>query len=266
MRQSRCMSTEPLRRITARVEGCSGEQAVASTRCEVGALRPRAAARRWASWASPARESRPSHVASRGWWSRIQGRSELAVWTSRPLGVRALRPMRRRMQMVFQDPYGSLNPRRKVGQLIAEGPIIHGQDAAKATRRARGAARAGRAGCEIRRSVSHEFSGGQRQRIGLARALALDPAILVADEPVSALDVSVQAQVLRLIADIRARFGLSVLFITHDLRVASQVCDSVAVMRNGEMRGDGTRSADLCGPAAPVYARAFRGSSGARLE
>ena len=152
-----------------------------------------------------------------------------------PLGARALRPLRRRMQMVFQDPYGSLNPRRKVGQLIAEGPIIHGQDVAKATRRALELLEL--VGLDPRSAdrFPHEFSGGQRQRIGLARALALDPAILVADEPVSALDVSVQAQVLRLIADIRARFGLSVLFITHDLRVASQVCDSVAVMRNGEI-------------------------------
>jgi len=139
------------------------------------------------------------------------------------------------MQMVFQDPYGSLNPRRKVGQLIAEGPIIHGQDAAIATRRALELLELVGLDPKSADRFPHEFSGGQRQRIGLARALALDPAILVADEPVSALDVSVQAQVLRLIADIRARFGLSVLFITHDLRVASQVCDSVAVMRNGEI-------------------------------
>ncbi len=152
-----------------------------------------------------------------------------------PLRNRALRPLRRRMQMVFQDPFGSLNPRRTVGQLIAEGPIVHGAGAAQARRRA----------CELLELVGldarsadrfpHEFSGGQRQRIGLARALALEPAILVADEPVSALDVSVQAQVLRLIADIRERLGLSVLFITHDLRVASQVCDRVAVMRHGEI-------------------------------
>ena len=156
------------------------------------------------------------------------------------LGNRALRPLRRRMQMVFQDPFGSLNPRRNVGQLVAEGPIVHGQDPVRALRRA----------CELLELVGldaraagrfpHEFSGGQRQRIGLARALALEPAILVADEPVSALDVSVQAQVLRLIADIRERLGLSVLFITHDLRVASQVCDRVAVMRHGEIVEVGT--------------------------
>ncbi len=147
----------------------------------------------------------------------------------------ALRPMRKRIQMVFQDPYGSLNPRRTVGQLIAEGPIVHGEDKGRAMARAKELL--GLVGLEARAAdrFPHEFSGGQRQRIGLARALALNPEILVADEPVSALDVSVQAQVLRLIADIRERLGLSVLFITHDLRVASQVCDGVAVMKQGEI-------------------------------
>ena len=156
------------------------------------------------------------------------------------LGHRALRPMRKRMQMVFQDPYGSLNPRRTVGQLIAEGPIVHGEDAPTAY--ARALELLDLVGLDPRAAdrYPHEFSGGQRQRIGLARALALNPEILVADEPVSALDVSVQAQVLRLIADIRERLGLSVLFITHDLRVASQVCDAVAVMKQGEIVEIGT--------------------------
>jgi peptide/nickel transport system ATP-binding protein len=149
------------------------------------------------------------------------------------LGRRALRPMRRRMQMVFQDPFASLNPRRTVGQLIAEGPIVHGEAAAQAHRRALELLELVGLDPKSADRFPHEFSGGQRQRIGLARALALEPEILIADEPVSALDVSVQAQVLRLIADIRERLGLSVLFITHDLRVASQVCDAVAVMRNG---------------------------------
>jgi peptide/nickel transport system ATP-binding protein len=162
------------------------------------------------------------------------------------LGRRALRPLRRRMQMVFQDPYGSLNPRRTVGQLIAEGPIVHGEPAPSAYRRALELLEL--VGLDPRSAgrFPHEFSGGQRQRVGLARALALEPAILIADEPVSALDVSVQAQVLRLIADIRERLGLSVLFITHDLRVASQVCDAVAVMRNGVIVE--------IGPVAEVYA------------
>ncbi len=163
------------------------------------------------------------------------------------LSARALRPVRRRMQMVFQDPFGSLNPRRTVGQLIAEGPIVHGLAADAA--HARALELLDLVGLERRAAARypHEFSGGQRQRIGIARALALEPAILVADEPVSALDVSVQDQVLRLLADIRNRLGLTVLFITHDLRVAAQVCDSIVVMHKGRVVESG--------PVAEVYAR-----------
>ena len=160
---------------------------------------------------------------------------------------RALRRHRRRIQMVFQDPFGSLNPRYKVGQLIAEGPIINGVNAAKA--RARAMELLGLVGLDPRAAdrFPHEFSGGQRQRIAIARALALEPEILVADEPVSALDVSVQAQVLELLAGIRDRLKLSMLFITHDLRVAAQVCDTIAVMRYGEIVETG--------PTAEVFAR-----------
>jgi peptide/nickel transport system ATP-binding protein len=151
------------------------------------------------------------------------------------LPTRQLRRVRRRLQMVFQDPFGSLNPRRTVGQLIAEGPIVHGTPREQAWERALSLLEL--VGLEKRAAerYPHEFSGGQRQRIGLARALALEPEILVADEPVSALDVSVQAQVLELLADIRRRLGLTVVFITHDLRVASQVCDSIAVMHKGRV-------------------------------
>jgi peptide/nickel transport system ATP-binding protein len=139
------------------------------------------------------------------------------------------------MQMVFQDPYGSLDPRQRVVDIIAEGPIIHGTAVDVAREEALellglvglDASAAGR--------FPHEFSGGQRQRIGIARALALRPEVLVADEPVSALDVSVQAQVLALLADIKARLRLSMLFVTHDLRVALQVCDRIAVMRRGQV-------------------------------
>ena len=153
----------------------------------------------------------------------------------RTLSRRAMRPYHRRVQMVFQDPYGSLNPRQKVGDIIAEGPIVHGMGRAEALRRA--AELIELVGLDHRALVRypHEFSGGQRQRIGIARALALSPEILIADEPVSALDVSVQAQVLRLLADIRDRLHLSMLFITHDLRVAAQVCDTIAVMQRGEI-------------------------------
>lgn len=170
------------------------------------------------------------------------------------LDQRQLRPVRRRLQIVFQDPFGSLNPRRTVGQLISEGPVVHGTAAATAWARALDLLEL--VGLERRAAerFPHEFSGGQRQRIGLARALALEPEILIADEPVSALDVSVQAQVLRLLADIRSRLGLTMLFITHDLRVASQVCDSVAVMQRGKIVEFGT-VAEVYGNPRHAYTR-----------
>nr|WP_209443261.1 ABC transporter ATP-binding protein [Falsiroseomonas frigidaquae] len=148
------------------------------------------------------------------------------------------RQMRReahRIQMVFQDPYGSLNPRRRAGELVAQGPMIHGTPRVEAMRRAKALFELVGLDPASTERFPHEFSGGQRQRIGLARALALEPEVLVADEPVSALDVSVQAQVLRLLAELRERLGLSLVFITHDLRVAAQVCDLVAVMKDGEV-------------------------------
>ncbi|AMM23218.1 ABC transporter ATP-binding protein [Variovorax sp. PAMC 28711] len=148
---------------------------------------------------------------------------------------RELRQATRRVQMVFQDPYASLNPRRRAGDLVAQGPIAHGVSRADARKKAQSLfALVGLDPAAIDR-YPHEFSGGQRQRIGLARALALDPEILVADEPVSALDVSVQAQVLDLLADLKVRLGLSMVFVTHDLRVAAQICDQVAVMHKGRI-------------------------------
>jgi peptide/nickel transport system ATP-binding protein len=151
------------------------------------------------------------------------------------LSRRQLRPVRKRVQMVFQDPYASLDPRQRIIDIIAEGPIIHGTAPAKAREEAH--ALLGLVGLDpsAAQRFPHEFSGGQRQRIGIARALALHPEVLVADEPVSALDVSVQAQVLALLADIKARLHLSMLFVTHDLRVALHVCDRIAVMKQGEV-------------------------------
>ena len=152
------------------------------------------------------------------------------------LGRAAMREFRRSMQIIFQDPYGALNPRMAVEDIIAEPLVIHGAKHGTETRQ-QVTEMLDRVGLP-RRALDrfpHEFSGGQRQRIGLARALAMEPEVLVADEPVSALDVSVQAQVLKLLADLRLRLGLSIVFITHDLRVAAQVCDLVAVMKDGEV-------------------------------
>ena len=151
------------------------------------------------------------------------------------LSKREMNLYRKKIQMIFQDPFASLNPRLKVDRLIAQGPVIHGTKLEDAIERAHELLRL--VGLDPRAAdrYPHEFSGGQRQRIGIARALALDPEVLIADEPVSALDVSVQAQVLELLADIREQFHLTMLFITHDLRVAAHVCDSVAVMRLGQI-------------------------------
>jgi peptide/nickel transport system ATP-binding protein len=169
----------------------------------------------------------------------------------RALSRRAMRPHRRRIQMVFQDPFGSLNPRQRVAELVAQGPIVHGVPAAEALARAHELLEL--VGLDKRAGdrYPHEFSGGQRQRIGIARALALRPEVLIADEPVSALDVSVQAQVLRLLAEIRDRFALTMLFITHDLRVAAQVCDTIAVMRHGEIVEEGATAEIFTRPAHP---------------
>jgi len=146
-----------------------------------------------------------------------------------------LRELRRKIQIIFQDPYRSLNPRRTVGQSIVEGPMNYGQSAADALARARKLMELVRLDPEALDRFPHQFSGGQRQRICIARALAMEPELLIADEAVSALDVSVQAQVLRLLGDIRDKLNLAMLFITHDLRVAAQVCDDVAVMSKGQI-------------------------------
>ena len=174
----------------------------------------------------------------------------------RPLSRAGWRPYRKRIQMVFQDPFASLNPRRRVGDIVAEGPMAHGVPRAQARARALELLRLVRLDPASADRYPHEFSGGQRQRIGIARALAVEPELLVADEPVSALDVSVQAEVLALLEDLRARLGLTVLFITHDLRVASQICDRVAVMHGGRIVEQG-RTPEVFAAPRHDYTRAL---------
>jgi peptide/nickel transport system ATP-binding protein len=169
----------------------------------------------------------------------------------RALSRRQLRPYRERIQMVFQDPFASLDPRCTVGTLIAEGPIIHGVPRQQALARTYELLELVGLDRRVADRYPHEFSGGQRQRIGIARALAVRPEVLIADEPVSALDVSVQAQVLQLLSSIRDRFNLAMLFITHDLRVAAQVCDRIAVMRLGEIVEQGLTAQIFAAPRHP---------------
>ncbi|QIQ21918.1 ABC transporter ATP-binding protein [Zophobihabitans entericus] len=155
---------------------------------------------------------------------------------------KTLRQYSRNIQMVFQDPYASLNPRKKVGEQVAIGPQLYGMTKQSAMEKAKVLFKLVGLDSEAVHRYPHEFSGGQRQRIGLARALALEPKILVADEPVSALDVSVQEQVLQLLAELREKLGLTLIFITHDLRVAAQICDSIIVMKNGNIVEQGLAS------------------------
>jgi ABC-type glutathione transport system ATPase component len=170
------------------------------------------------------------------------------------LSRRLLQPHRKRIQMIFQDPYRSLNPRVTVGETIAEGPINFGTPRKDALKRAGELLELVDLPADAVSRYPHQFSGGQRQRIAIARALAMDPDVLVADEAVSALDVSVQAQVLDLLDDVQKRLGIAILFITHDLRVAAQICDDVMVMQHGKIVEQGP-AADILTNPQQAYTR-----------
>ncbi|WP_025031023.1 ABC transporter ATP-binding protein [Nitratireductor aquibiodomus] len=163
------------------------------------------------------------------------GTVKLAGHDMAQLSGEALREARKSIQMIFQDPYASLNPRSKVGRIIAEGPMAHGVSKQEAYARAVKLLELVDLDALAIDRYPHEFSGGQRQRIGIARALALEPRVIIADEAVSALDVSIQAQVLDLLAELKERLNLALIFITHDLRVAAQICDRIAVMQKGKV-------------------------------
>ncbi|MDB5911872.1 MAG: Oligopeptide transport system permease protein OppB [Ramlibacter sp.] len=174
-----------------------------------------------------------------------------------------LSPFRRRVQVVFQDPYRSLNPRRTVGESIIEGPLNFGVPRAQAWARAEELMALVRLAPQALRRYPSEFSGGQRQRISIARALACDPQLLIADEAVSALDVSVQAQILDLLQEIQQRLGIGILFITHDLRVAAQICDRVIVMQRGRIVEEGDTVDVFAAPQHP-YTRSLLGAAPGR--
>jgi microcin C transport system ATP-binding protein len=175
----------------------------------------------------------------------------------------ALRAMRKRMQVVFQDPFASLSPRLTVGQIVGEGLALHRADLSAAEREKMVLAMLDEVGLSERHGVAdvlqrypHEFSGGQRQRISIARAVVLRPEVLVLDEPTSALDVSVQQQVLKLLADLQRHYGMSYVFISHDLAVVRAMSHRVMVMKDGDVIEEGEAQALFDAPREP-YTKAL---------
>ena len=179
----------------------------------------------------------------------------------KPVDIRAQRPgpdMRSKVQMVFQNPYGSLNPRQKIGNVLME-PLAINTDVPAAEQRERAEAMLAKVGLQPEHfnRYPHMFSGGQRQRIAIARALMLNPSLLVLDEPVSALDLSVQAQVLNLLADLQDEFGLTYVFVSHDLSVVRYIADEVMVISKGEAVEQGTREEVFANPTHPYTRQLF---------